>query len=89
MVIYSISYDLNNSGHKYENIYSVVRSFGGYNHIMESTWLVSTSLSASQVVGKFTSYLDNNDKVFISKVNTDEYQGWLDEDTWKWIKEHI
>ncbi len=55
---------------------------------MESTWLISTSLSASQVVGKLTSYLDNNDKVFISKVNTDEYQGWLDENTWKGIKEH-
>ncbi|TON65800.1 hypothetical protein CGH51_23250, partial [Vibrio parahaemolyticus] len=59
------------------------------NHIMESTWLVSTSLSASQVLDRFTSYLDNNDKMFISKVNTNEYQGWLDEDTWKWIREHV
>ncbi len=69
MALYSISYDLNNPGRKYENIYSVIRSFGGYNHIMESTWLVSTSLSASQVFDKFISYLDNNDKMFISKVN--------------------
>ncbi|HIF9218110.1 TPA: hypothetical protein ACX6QF_003657 [Photobacterium damselae] len=89
MALYSISYDLNNPGQKYENIYSVIRSFGGYNHIMESTWLVSTSLSASQVFDKFTSYLDNNDKMFISKVNVNEYQGWLDEDTWKWIREHV
>lgn len=74
MALYSISYDLNNPGQKYENIYSVIRSFGGYNHIMESTWLVSTSLSASQVLDRFTSYLDNNDKMFISKVNTNEYQ---------------
>ncbi|TOJ82024.1 hypothetical protein CGI32_18470, partial [Vibrio parahaemolyticus] len=53
MALYSISYDLNNPGQKYENIYSVIRSFGGYNHIMESTWLVSTSLSASQVLDRF------------------------------------
>ncbi|WP_234498148.1 hypothetical protein [Vibrio maritimus] len=91
MSVYSISYDLSHSDKKYEEIYSVIRSLGACNHIMESTWLLSTPLSASQVGDKLTSYLDNNDKMFISKVNENEceYQGWLDEETWKWIREHV
>lgn len=89
MAVYSISYDLNNPGQKYENVYSVIRSFSGYEHIMESTWLVFTSLSASQISDKFASYIDSNDKMLISKINANEYQGRLTKDTWKWIREHV
>ncbi|WP_234498139.1 hypothetical protein [Vibrio maritimus] len=91
MTVYLISYELSNSDEKYKSIHSAMRIMGVYNHIMESTWLLSTPLSASQVGGKLTSYLDNNDKMFISKVSANEceFQGWLDEETWKWIREHI
>lgn len=89
MSVYSVSYDLNNPGQKYEKIHEVLKSFNGYYHIMDSTWLISTSFSAAQVCDKLTPYLDSNDKMFISKVNANEYQGWLENDVWDWIRKHL
>ncbi|HHC7385129.1 hypothetical protein ACEWBT_21875 [Vibrio parahaemolyticus] len=56
---------------------------------MDSTWLISTSFSAAQVCDKLTPYLDSNDKMFISKVNANEYQGWLENDVWDWLRKHL
>lgn len=89
MAIYSVSYDLNTPGKKYEELYDKLRSFNGYNHIMDSTWLVCSDQSASDVFDIIKSVIDKNDNVFISKVNPNEYSGWLSQKKWDWIKRNI
>lgn len=49
MPVYAISYDLNSPGQNYQNLYEEIKSFGGYWHYLDSTWLVSTRLSANQM----------------------------------------
>ncbi|NOI60893.1 hypothetical protein [Vibrio coralliilyticus] len=88
MSVFSISYDLNSPGQKYTQIHSVLESFPGYVHLMDSTWLVSTQLNSQQLLDKFKPMLDGNDKLFISKVNASEYSGWLSDKEWGWITNH-
>ncbi|WP_172558132.1 hypothetical protein [Vibrio fluvialis] len=88
MSVYSISYDLNAPGKKYDELYNQIKDFNGWLHLLDSTWLVSTNLTADQVFQRLTPYLDNNDSVFVSKVNANQYAGWLTQEKWDWIRQH-
>ncbi|CAK2025266.1 CRISPR-associated protein Cas2 [Vibrio crassostreae] len=89
MAVYSVSYDLNAPGKKYEDIYKILKSFSGWNHIMESTWLISTNLTPSQVLEKFKPQLDSNDRMFVSKVYANQYSGWLSDKQWEWLTNNV
>ncbi len=89
MAVYSVSYDLNAPDKKYEDVYKVLKGFAGWNHIMESTWLISTNLTPNQVLEKFKPHLDSNDRMFISKVYADQYSGWLSDKQWEWVRTHV
>lgn len=88
MSVYAISYDLNRPGQNYEDLYREIRNFGGYWHHLDSTWLVSTNLSAQQMTDRLLNHLDGNDHFLIIRV-VDDYQGWLPESAWTWLRQHI
>lgn len=88
MAVFSVSYDLNKSGKNYEGLYAELKKTG-YAHIMDSTWLVSTSETVYQLRDRLMTQLDNNDSLFISKVNKNEYSGWLNQSFWDWITKHV
>lgn len=89
MAVFSVSYDLNKSGQNYESLWAELRKSSGYSHIMDSTWLVSTSETAEQLSARLRQWIDKNDTLFVSKVNAGQYAGWLTQDQWDWIKQHI
>lgn len=88
MSVYAISYDLNIPGQNYQDLYEEIKSFGGYWHYLDSTWLVSTQLSASQMSERMLKHTDKNDNFLIIRVVAD-YHGWLPEAAWDWIYQHI
>lgn len=87
-MIYMISYDLNSPGQKYEELYEKIKEIGSWWHYLDSTWLVSTSLSASEIYSKIKSPLDNGDHILVFSLGKD-YQGYLPQKAWDWIKENI
>lgn len=89
MAIYCVSYDLKTPGKKYEDLYDKLKSFNGYNHILDSTWLVCSNQTASDVYDTIQPAIDKNDSVFISKVNPNEYSGWLSQAAWDWIRRNM
>ncbi len=86
MSVYSVSYDLNSPGQKYEKLHATLKNFAKWYHLMDSTWLISTNYNAVDIRDKLSAHLDTTDKLIVSKV--DEYSGWLTDDEWKWLAEN-
>lgn len=81
--IYSISYDLNRPGQKYEDLYAAIEAYDNCK-LMKSHYLVYTSSTANQIYNNLKPYIDKNDTIFISEVNSNR-QGWISK--WDWIKD--
>ena len=88
MAVYSISYDLIKMGQKYDALIKEIKTFPNWCHAMDSYWLISSSLSATQVRDKLRKHTDNNDLIFVTSISRD-YSGWLTQETWDWIDKNI
>ncbi|EHH0751324.1 hypothetical protein ACJO1Q_03580 [Vibrio parahaemolyticus] len=88
MTVYCVSYDLNKSGQNYNGLYDEIKSSPGWCHALDSTWLISTSESASQLSERLRKKIDGNDDLLVIKVSRD-YAGWLSKQTWDWIDKHV
>lgn len=90
-MVYFITYDLNKSGKDYTGVYEAIKdaSNGVWCHYWDSSWLIrSNLLTATQVFKKIQPHLDSDDRCFVVQV-TDNYQGWLSEKEWDYIKNNI
>ncbi|GAA0275281.1 hypothetical protein GCM10009000_108480 [Halobacterium noricense] len=89
MAVYSISYDLHNPGQNYEDLHETVKDFGGWWHHLESTWLVDTSSSASDIAEELHPYLDSNDELLVTRLSG-EWASWgINESGNDWLQEHL
>jgi len=48
-------------------------------------WIVWTSSSAATWYERLRPHLDDNDAMFIARIDPDERQGWMSEGFWKWM----
>jgi hypothetical protein len=87
-MVHCISYDLSKPTRNYNELYEVIKGLGGYLHFLESAWLVSSNLNASQIWQKIKLNLDKDDNILIIDVGND-YNGRLPEAAGKWIRDHI
>ena len=90
-MIYMISYDLNADTGNYAAVYSAIRSLGDHVQCLESSWLVSTNLSAQQIYGVLSRVLSRGDRCFISQVHRGEYWGITTSsyNVWDWLTAHL
>jgi hypothetical protein len=86
-MMYSINYDLKKPGRNYNSLYSEIKTLGHWNHCLDSTWLVETSLSAQAIYSKLEQHIDTNDHMLIIGLTAD-YAGWMPQTVWDWIKHH-
>jgi CRISPR/Cas system-associated endoribonuclease Cas2 len=86
-MVYLITYDLNKSGQNYQVLYDLLEK---YDYIrdpgLDSVWFISTTKTAEKLAEHIQNVLDENDRIFVTKLNSFEYNGWMHEDIWKWIK---
>lgn len=68
-----VGYDLNAPGQKYAELIEQIKSLGGWWHHLDSTWLVVTSKTPSQVRDQLTSYLDTGDELLVLDVSGDNW----------------
>lgn len=88
MAVYCVSYDLNKAGQDYNGLYEELKKSPGYWHHLDSTWLISTNETATQLFQRLKPCIDDNDTMLVIKV-TNEYSGWLPQDAWDWLKKHL
>lgn len=91
MAAYMITYDLNATGQKYDEVIQAIKdsSTGAWCTFWKSSFLIKSFLTANQISNKITPHLDQNDRMIVVEVKPTNYQGWLDTDDWKYIKENI
>jgi hypothetical protein len=85
-MIYAINYDLHTPGQKYDKLFEAIKSCGTWWHYLGSTWLVDTTMNASQIWAHIQPHCDKNDNVLVIGVTRD-YSGWLPQAAWDWISQ--
>lgn len=88
MVAYLVSYDLKVPGKKYDDLYSLFKSYPDYYHVLESEWFIASDSSAQEISEAIKKVTDKSDLWFVSKI-TSGYYGWLSEDAWKWLNKYV
>ena len=61
-----ITYDLCSPGRNYDALYEKIKSYGTWAHICESTWIISTTDSCSDIRDNLKSVIDSNDRLFVA-----------------------
>lgn len=88
MTAFSITYDLTAPGRDYEGLYEAIKKHGTWWHYLESTWLISTNKTASQIWSDLSQYIDKDDSLLIIEVRNN-VSGWLPNKAWEWIHTHV
>lgn len=90
MAAYMITYDLNSEGQNYDKVIEAIKeaSTGAWCSYWKSSYLIKSNLTVQQVSDKITPYVDSNDSLIVIEVKKN-YQGWLTEKQWKYIRENI
>lgn len=88
MEVYMISYDLNKVGQDYKGLYKALQDLGPYMHFLDSTWLVSTSLSAEQIFNVLNPHIDTNDNLIVVKAQRSWFAR-LPQEGIDWMNEYL
>ena len=83
---YIIAYDLHEPDKNYQGVEAQIESLPDRFRILESTWLVKTKLDSSDILKRLSTALDDNDRVFIAKIDLGSCDGWLSSDARAWLE---
>ncbi|WP_421933936.1 hypothetical protein [Phenylobacterium sp.] len=56
---------------------------------LDSVRFVSTNWTANQISDDLRTYLDDNDKIVVTKLVSGNHQGWLAKNVWDWINARL
>lgn len=90
MAVYVVTWNLNKEGAAYNTARATfLKHLAKYDNTQDSgletvRW-ISTNESAQQVSDYLRQKLDNNDRLFVSKVVSGAHAGWLEKSVWTWI----
>lgn len=82
---YLITYDLKNRIKNYDSLYVAIKNLGTWWHYLDSTWIIKTNLTSSQIWGILAPHVTTIDRVLIIKIDTSDKWGWLTQDAWNWL----
>ena len=88
MAVYCVSYDLKGPNPDYEPLIEALQSEGKWWHFLESTWLVSTDETSSELYKRLLPALTRKDCILIIEVPNNA-QGWLPREAWDWIRNNV
>jgi hypothetical protein len=66
---YLIGYDLNKPGQAYPELIDHLKGYGAWWHNLDSTWLVTTSLTTVALRDDLSDFLDSSDKLLVIRVS--------------------
>jgi len=84
MSVYMISYDLNSPGQNYRDLKEKLESLGKWMHYLESTYVLETNLTASEIYDSLKNTLDDSDRILIMKT-TGNWHALLPEKAYDWL----
>ncbi len=88
MSAFLVTYDLRQPGRDYADLYDAIKRGRTWWHFLESVWLLDTPESADDIWKSVRGCIDENDFLLVIEVR-DNVQGWLPQDAWRWIHQHV
>ena len=90
-MLYLISYDINEQQFDYSDLKDTIKSFGEYQHPMETLWFVRTreTRDVNEMTERLRNYFHSvHDNILVLQVpeNT-PCQGWLPKAFWRWLRQ--
>lgn len=89
MAAYIIGYDLNKPGQDYTSLFESIKKIGTWWHCLDSTWIVISTLTSSQIRDRLVKHIDANDKLLVAKLAGEAAWHGLDEQCSKWLKDNL
>ena len=90
MKTYMIGYDLNKAGQDYASLINKIKEIAnGYWHHLDSTWLVNTNLTASDIIDRLVPFVDANDEILVIAVADDWASCGIAKSGNDWLKESL
>ncbi|MFA5080315.1 MAG: hypothetical protein WC472_01680 [Candidatus Paceibacterota bacterium] len=89
--LYLVSYDLNKIGQNYALLYGELKKTGTYNHILDSTWLVSSDEDVKTFTQRLyiNGKLDGNDHVLVFDITNSLWWGYLNKADIDWVSKYL
>ena len=87
-MLYVVSYDLRKPGKDYIGLIEQLQHSLRWWHYLQSTWLIYTEESTSQLYNRLAAHLDKGDNILIIEAGNHIY-GQLTKDAWEWIYKEI
>lgn len=85
-----IGYDLNRPGQRYDDLIDAIKSLGTWWHHLDSTWIVDTSLGASQVRDRLSRTIDAGDELLVVDVTNRNWASrGLPQPANTWLSLHV
>jgi hypothetical protein len=86
---FSVNYDLRAKAKPdYEGLIEELKRSSYYWHFLESTWLIATNETATELWQRIKQHIHGADSLLIIEVR-DNASGWLSKEAWKWIRKYV
>jgi len=94
LAVFVVTWNLNKERSGYDQARrAFIAHLERYDHAkdpgLETVRWISTTHTASEISTFLQQKLDKDDRLFISRLNRGEHQGWLSKTTWDWINAHL
>lgn len=87
MKVYQISYDLRKQ-RNYEALYERIKTYN-WCHPLESSWVIATQQSASQVRNYLAQAMDQDDGLLVTRLSGEAAWQNLGDQVSRWLKEKL
>lgn len=85
MTVYQVDYDLKEPGQNYEEVHETIKQIGDTIHPLESTWMVDTTNSTSEIRDELMAVADENDHITVVEFDR-PYSFYLSSSDKEWIE---
>lgn len=88
MACYIVTYDLNKETKRPAILKDIKDGFGGWAKLSESSYAISTNLSADDVYSLLEKHIDSNDQIYIISLKQ-PWQGFGPKQVNEWLNNHL
>jgi hypothetical protein len=89
MSVYLVGYDLRKPGQDYSDLLDAIKSYGTWWHHLDSTWIIETDQTPSQVRDYLSIYLDSNDELLVASIAAPAAWTGFNPAGSNWLKKHL
>ncbi|MBK3468187.1 hypothetical protein [Pseudomonas sp. MF6776] len=94
MAVFMVTWNLNKERGNYAHARQVfIQHLDRYPNVsdpgLESVRWLSSTATANQISDDLRLRLDVNDRIFVTKLNNGDHQGWLSKNVWEWINARL